>query len=325
MLPAVKYRPGAPPVTISGLHPRAPRPQPSTAFDEIDDLDPSAVFEQELADTRAELEATRRERDALAERLGTVLRELSALKDEVAKQAASSAITVPPPVALENVGEWPEATLLDSESAVPAEPVEDSAELVEDAAELVEDAAELVEDAAELVEDVAEPVQFAKTVLASTPVLRATAPVVRAPEPMAEPPVVAGELSRVVVSTSPSSVDDESRPSSAERRRGERHVCEFEVEFLSDTHFTTGITQDLSEGGVFIATYQRLPVGTKVELAFELPGEQRVDAEGEVRWIREERGETRPGLGIAFRSLSLEALSRITAYCVGTPSRYYEL
>src|SRR5215471_12864515 len=134
MLPAVKYRAGAPPITISGLHPRAPRPEPSSAFEEIDDLDPSAVFEQKLADTRAELEATRRERDALAERLGTVLRELSALKDEVAKQTAASAITVPPPVPLENVGDWPEATLLDSENVVSAESVEDAAELVEDAA-----------------------------------------------------------------------------------------------------------------------------------------------------------------------------------------------
>jgi uncharacterized protein (TIGR02266 family) len=313
LLPAVKYRPGAPPITISGLHPRAPRPEPSSAFDEIDDLDPSSVFEQKLADTRAELEATRRERDALAERLGTVLRELSALKDEVVKRAAASAITVPPPVPLEDAGDWPEATLLDSESVVSAaEPVE----LASESAEVEVEPAELE----------AESVGLAQTVLASAPVLR-TPPLVRAPEPMAEPaapPVVAGELSRVVVSPCPPS-EDESRPSSAERRRRERHACEFEVEFLSDTHFTTGITQDLSEGGVFVATYQRLPIGTKVELAFELPGEQRVDVEGEVRWIREERGETRPGLGIAFRSLSLEALSRITAYCVGTPSRYYEL
>jgi uncharacterized protein (TIGR02266 family) len=120
------------------------------------------------------------------------------------------------------------------------------------------------------------------------------------------------------------SSDDGARPSSAERRRRERHNCEFEVEFLSDTHFMSGITQDLSEGGIFIATYQRLPIGTKVELSFELPGEQRVETEGEVRWIRDERGDTRPGLGIAFTKLSLEALARITAYCAATPSHYYE-
>jgi uncharacterized protein (TIGR02266 family) len=133
-------------------------------------------------------------------------------------------------------------------------------------------------------------------------------------------------LSRLLVSTFPPAKRDSVPPSGSERRREDRFTGEFEVEFLGDTHFTTGLTQDLSEGGVFIATYQRLPIGTAVSLAFDLPGGLRVEAQGEVRWVRGERedGETRPGLGVAFTELGPEALAGIVEYCRGSAARYYE-
>jgi uncharacterized protein (TIGR02266 family) len=136
-------------------------------------------------------------------------------------------------------------------------------------------------------------------------------------------------LSRVVVSTFPPASEERvSRPSNpGGRRRAERRDCEFEVEFLGDTHFTTGITQDLSEGGVFVATYQRLPIGTSVFLAFDLPGQHRVEVRGEVRWIRSEQPDagTRPGLGIAFTEMSSAALASIVEFCGTVPARYYEI
>ena len=133
-------------------------------------------------------------------------------------------------------------------------------------------------------------------------------------------------MSRLVVSAFPLAVRDSAPPSSSDRRREERRAAEFDVEFLGDTHFTTGLTQDLSEGGVFIATYQLLPIGTSVSLAFELPGGHRVEARGEVRWIRGEieDSDTRPGLGVAFTELGPEALARIVEYCGSSPARYYE-
>jgi uncharacterized protein (TIGR02266 family) len=141
-------------------------------------------------------------------------------------------------------------------------------------------------------------------------------------------PSHAAELSRLVVSTRPApSTDSIAPPSSgAERRLKERRECEFDVEFLGDSHFITGITQDLSEGGVFVATYQRLPIGTPVSLAFELPDGHRVEARGHVRWIRAEREETgtRPGLGIAFSKLDAESLAKISEFCGSLPARYYE-
>jgi hypothetical protein len=69
-----------------------------------------------------------------------------------------------------------------------------------------------------------------------------------------------------------------------------------------------------------------VPIGTAVSLAFELPGGLRVEARGEVRWVRGERenGETRPGLGVAFTELGPEALAGIAEYCRGSAARYYE-
>jgi uncharacterized protein (TIGR02266 family) len=106
----------------------------------------------------------------------------------------------------------------------------------------------------------------------------------------------------------------------------ERRECEFDVEFLGDSHFITGITQDLSEGGVFVATYHRLPIGTPVCLAFELPDGHRVEARGKVCWTRGEREEagSRPGLGIAFSDLDPESLAKISEFCGSLPARYYE-
>ena len=136
------------------------------------------------------------------------------------------------------------------------------------------------------------------------------------------------ELSRLVVSTRPAAPSKTDAPpsSGANRRHRERRECEFDVEFLGDSHFITGITQDLSVGGVFVATYQLLPIGTAVTIAFELPDGHRIEASGEVRWTRQEREEagTRPGLGIAFTDLDPESVAKITEFCAGLPARYYE-
>jgi len=132
-------------------------------------------------------------------------------------------------------------------------------------------------------------------------------------------------LSGVTVSTRPPADSDE--PSNgADRRRRERQGCEFEVEFLDDTHLTTGLTQDVSEGGVFVATYQTLAIGTEVVLALQLPG-HRVEVRGEVRWARPEceNSDQRPGFGVAFTELTPEALVALTELCRSRPPHYYEM
>jgi len=114
-------------------------------------------------------------------------------------------------------------------------------------------------------------------------------------------------------------------PSGA-RRKSERLPCEFEVEFAHDTHFIAGVSSDMSTGGLFVATYHSLPVGSAVTVAFDLPSGHRVEARGEVRWAREtEKGDSRPGLGIAFTELSDAALARIVDFCRDKPPLCFEV
>jgi uncharacterized protein (TIGR02266 family) len=97
------------------------------------------------------------------------------------------------------------------------------------------------------------------------------------------------------------------------------------VEFVQDTHFVAGLSQDLSGGGVFVATYRQVALGTKVHLGFELPNGQLVEARGVVRWRREQDdGVGRPGLGIAFTEVSDSALAAIVDYCRSRPPLYFD-
>ena len=141
------------------------------------------------------------------------------------------------------------------------------------------------------------------------------------------PPVDAAypTFQRVAVSLQrPVSSAQDSVPPS--RRRDPRRACEIELEFTEDTHFYSGITQDMSVGGVFVATYHLFPVGTRLDLAFELPGKVLVNARGQVRWLRDAApGASRPGMGVAFTDLSDEALAAVARFCRQRAPLYVEI
>jgi uncharacterized protein (TIGR02266 family) len=98
---------------------------------------------------------------------------------------------------------------------------------------------------------------------------------------------------------------------------GDREEAEeVRVEFPYDTHFFAGLEGDLSCGGLFVATYHVLPLGTAVRLAFELPGGRRVAARGRVKWIRDHDGPTtRRGLAIAFVDAETDMLRYVAEFC----------
>ena len=110
------------------------------------------------------------------------------------------------------------------------------------------------------------------------------------------------------------------------QRRAPRRSCEIELEFTEDTHFYAGLTQDISQGGVFIATYKVLPVGHRLQLEFDLPDGMHVSAKGEVRWLREAASATsRPGMGVAFLDLPDDSRQAITEFCRKRPPLYMDL
>jgi len=95
-------------------------------------------------------------------------------------------------------------------------------------------------------------------------------------------------------------------PSVSDRRRAPRHVLETQVGFSSESNFYAGFAEDISEGGLFVATWELKPLGSQIDVEFELPDGHIVHACGVVRWLRDPRDDdpdTPPGMGIQFESL----------------------
>ena len=97
------------------------------------------------------------------------------------------------------------------------------------------------------------------------------------------------------------------------------------MSFSSESQFFVGLSGDLSGGGLFVATWRKLPVAAQVNLALSLP-DGPVFARGSVRWVREQmEGGGVPGLGIAFDSLSPQDRARVEAFCAGRAPLYYDV
>ena len=99
-----------------------------------------------------------------------------------------------------------------------------------------------------------------------------------------------------------------------ERRTAERYEVKLDMTLCSDHNFYSGFAENISSGGVFVATHLLKPVGSQVELRLLLPKlEKEVRGLGEVRWHRlfNEVSNVPPGMGIRFIELepgSVEAI-----------------
>jgi uncharacterized protein (TIGR02266 family) len=105
---------------------------------------------------------------------------------------------------------------------------------------------------------------------------------------------------------------------SVDRRSGDRVPLEAEISLESDSQFFTALSGNLSSGGIFVATYQAVPVGAPVALRVALPDGELV-AKGTVRWVRDVSSGASPGLGIAFEGLAADAAARIERFCAARP------
>lgn len=105
----------------------------------------------------------------------------------------------------------------------------------------------------------------------------------------------------------------------------ERGASEPMLEFTDQTELYSDLSGELEKGGVFIETYQRLALGTRVELEVRLSNGSALKVEGHVSWLRREApGETLPGMGIQFASCSAGVLGALRACYSLLPPRYFE-
>ena len=97
------------------------------------------------------------------------------------------------------------------------------------------------------------------------------------------------------------------------RREHARFGVDLDVTVGSDHNFYAGFAENLSAGGVFIATHKLKPVGSPIELSINLPDGVTIRARGEVRWIRvfNEQSDTPPGMGVKFLEIDQPSVSAI--------------
>lgn len=103
----------------------------------------------------------------------------------------------------------------------------------------------------------------------------------------------------------------------ATKRGAPRASAHVFIDVASEHNFWTGLTMNLSEGGVFVATHHVVPPGSLVSLHLDLPKTERIVALGVVCWARPFSGDddVPPGLGIQFTRIdALESLAKIRKF-----------
>ena len=101
------------------------------------------------------------------------------------------------------------------------------------------------------------------------------------------------------------------------QRSDKRIAIHIEVSLSGPHNFFRGFTEDMSKGGLFIATHQALPIGTEISVTLLLEGREFM-LPARVVWIRESSSLVsqgiEPGMGLQFVRLSPEQVSAIDAF-----------
>ena len=111
------------------------------------------------------------------------------------------------------------------------------------------------------------------------------------------------------------------------RRSHDRASLSLEVTLEGENNFFTGFTENISEGGLFVATHMARKVGERVVIDLTLPGSDvAVHADCEVRWLRmySETSDAPPGMGLRFVVLSEEDKARITDFVTRRAPLFWE-
>jgi uncharacterized protein (TIGR02266 family) len=160
---------------------------------------------------------------------------------------------------------------------------------------------------------VAEEVEVVEEVSVSPPAISPSAST--GPAPSVAPVPLA-----VVPSFAPVSEEPHSRHS-------RRFPFEINVDIVSEHNFYAGLSLNISEGGLFVATHVEYPVGTKLEIRLLLPGDEEPTAiRTEVRWVRPHNADAdgSAGMGLRFLELTPAVMAKIARFAQSRDPLYYE-
>jgi uncharacterized protein (TIGR02266 family) len=171
--------------------------------------------------------------------------------------------------------------------------------------------------------------------LASVPTLRPSAAAPAAVQPSPTPLPNAGQ-SHVGNAPTVAAVPKPSRPpaagptgaaskAAAPVATGPREKLEANVGATTESNFYVGFSGEISEGGVFIATYATFPIGTPVEVLVTLPGGYESTIPGSVRFVRDPMDmDSEPGVGVRFEKLTPEQRELVLRFIRKRPPLFFD-
>ena len=115
-------------------------------------------------------------------------------------------------------------------------------------------------------------------------------------------------------------------PTARDRRIAPRVMIAADIGFVSENNFYIGYAEDLSDGGIFVTTYDMLPMGTPVSITFALPTGYQIAAFGRVAWLRQpnmSNPDLTPGMGIAFEGLPPSDVKAVRAFLKSREPMFY--
>ncbi len=103
----------------------------------------------------------------------------------------------------------------------------------------------------------------------------------------------------------------------AERRTAIRMKLHANVTITSESNFFMGLSENISEGGLFVSTLSPPAMGERVELAIAVDDADPVPVSGVVRWHRTDEHGVASGCGVEFLDLADDARRAIEAMLIG--------
>jgi uncharacterized protein (TIGR02266 family) len=120
-------------------------------------------------------------------------------------------------------------------------------------------------------------------------------------------------------------VPHEAQSQRAPMPAGPREKLEANVGATTESNFYVGFSGDISDGGVFVATYLTLPLGAPVDVFVTLPGGFEASIPGIVRFVRDPMDmESEPGVGVHFHRLTSEQRELILRFIRKRPPVFYD-
>jgi uncharacterized protein (TIGR02266 family) len=106
-----------------------------------------------------------------------------------------------------------------------------------------------------------------------------------------------------------------------------REEVEANIGATTESNFYVGFSGEISEGGVFLATYETFPRGTPINMLVTLPGGFEMRVTGQVRFVRDPldfSADSEPGMGIQFDALQANDRELVLRFIRKRPPMFYD-